>query len=102
MRQNSPERILNPCLLAISIIFPLQDDYIKLLVEVKARIGVLQLEEVSLCEVLLQAYYVLNGYTPQKVKNKQCLFCLCDMQTFHYFRLTILLLVILTVPLVIY
>ena len=51
VRQNSPERILNPCLLAISIIFPLQDDYIKLLVEVKARIGVLQLEEVSLCEV---------------------------------------------------
>ena len=97
VHQNSLERILNPCLLAIS---PLQDDCIKLLVEVKARIGVLELDQVSLCEMLLQAYYLLNGYTHQKVKNNQCLFCLCDMQTFHYFRLTILLLVILAVPLV--
>ena len=59
-----------------------------MIVEIKKHLGVLEVETQALAELLLQAFYLLNGYSAYMV-GKSLLCCLADFHHFHYFRLDV-------------
>ena len=40
----------------------------------------------DLCELLMQAYYVLQGFSKHDIQET-CMFCLTDASRFHYLKL---------------
>ena len=59
---------------------------LKLVIEVKRAVpATRQLVPKDLCELLLQSFYVLQGFSLRHV-SASCMFCLTDCSRYHYFR----------------
>ena len=64
---------------------------IRLIVEVKLKLGSLESERKALGEMITQVYYVLNAFSECSV-GETCMGCLCSLEDYHYFRFIVLLL----------
>ena len=75
------------CIISLLVVLFLQTHKLKLVCEVKRSVPErVSAAEEDFCEVLLQAYYVLRGFSEYHV-DTSCMFCLSDCSRFHYFRL---------------
>ena len=64
---------------------------LKAVFEIKLMLGELEASRAALAEMLLYAFYILNGFSDYCTKSDELLACLCSLKDYHYFRFVTLL-----------